>query len=212
MINKKALVCLTIILFSGCASPTANVAENYAISSDSSNGLLVGSIEYRGPLSGYRVYYRGLYNDQRGYFEAGVGMMLIPIPPKSDFSDKKGSLQVVELPPGKYEIANWAVQSGYANVGQTQPFSINFIIEPGKATYIGSFVFSATDRMGLTVTGVQVDFTESYESDSKVLRQRYPGLANTDIFMGVEPGYVKKDIGGNSSVYWDMPSVYLPIY
>lgn len=212
--SRRGLFATVLLLgmLAGCAGPTANVDSNYVITPDASTGLLVGSVEYRGPLSGYKVYYRGLDNAQQGYFEAGVGMMIIPIPPKSDFQDKKGTLQVVELPAGNYEIGNWSVKSGYATISQTQPFSIRFVIEPGKATYIGSFVFTATSTLGLTVTGVQVDFTEAFASDSAVLRERYPTLADTDIFMGVERDFVKKDVGGQGSLGWKILPLFMPIY
>lgn len=195
----------------GCATPTANVDKSYTLDSKSSNGLLVGSIKYRGLLSGYKVYFQGLDNNISGYFEAGKGIMLIPLPPKNDFRGINGKLQVTELPPGNYEISRWGVTSGYAHLSQTQSFSIKFKIEPGKAAYIGSFLFSVTKTFGLTVTGVKVDFQDKYAEDVVVLRQKYPNLKHTDIYMGLESDFLKNDIGGESSTHWDMPPVFIPV-
>jgi len=206
---KFALLLSLAWLLSACASPTASVSKSYTLNSESENGLLVGSVKYRGLLSGYKVYFRGLNNNQSGYFEAGKGMMLIPIPPSSDFENAKGKLQVTELPAGEYIISQWGVTSGYANLSQTQPFTIKFKIESGKATYIGSFIFSVTNTMGLTVTGVRADFEDKYSEDIPVLRQKYPNLKDIPVFMGLEPQLVKKDIGGSSSTRWDMPPVFI---
>ena len=211
MILKILALCVSILILSGCAIPTASVGKSYSLDSNSPNGVLVGSVKYRGHLSGYKVYFRGLNNNESGYFEAGKGVMLIPSPPKSDFRGLSGKLQVTELPPGEYEISRWGVTSGYAHLSQTQPFSIKFKIEPGKATYIGSFMFSVTKTMGLTVTGVRVDFQEKYSEDVAVLRQKYPNLEQTDIYMGLERNFHKNDVGGQSSVYFDMPPVFIPV-
>lgn len=211
MIFRALLAGLLACMLSACATPTASVSKSYSLESNSKNGVLVGSVKYRGPLSGYQVYYRGLDNNKSGYFEAGKGIMLVPIPPRSDFSNIKGKLQVAELPPGEYEISRWSVTSGYAHLSQTQPFSIRFKIEPGKATYIGSFVFSVTDTMGLTVTGVRVDFQEMYSDDIAVLNIKYPNLNKTEVFMGLESNLVKKDVGGVSAARFDMPPVFIPV-
>ena len=211
MIFRTLILSILISMLWGCATPTASVGKSYTLDSNSSNGLLVGSVKYSGLLSGYKVYFHGLDNDTSGYFEAGKGIMLIPVPPKSDFRGVNGKLQVTELPSGNYEISRWGVTSGYAHVSQTQPFSIKFKIEPGKATYIGSFIFSVTKTMGLTVTGVKVDFQEKYSEDVAVLRQKYPNLKLTDIYMGLESNLLKNDIGGESSTYWDMPPVFIPV-
>lgn len=206
----KILLIVTIIWgLVGCAA--SNVSKDFSLSSNSQFGLLVGSLKYRGTLSGYKVYYKGLSNDEKGFFEVGKGMMLIPIPPKSDFPNQKGKLQVTELPPGEYEITRWGVSSGVAEVSHAQPFRIKFKIEPGKATYIGSFVFTVTNQMGLTVTGAKVDFIDAFEEDSEVLRRLYPKLAMTDFYRGLEPGLKQESIGGDSSVYFNMPIVLNPV-
>jgi hypothetical protein len=209
----KRVVILISFGFSiaACTTPTASVKSNFTLSPDTSSGLLVGSVKYSGLLSGYRVYFRGVNNNQSGYFEAGKGVMLIPVAPKSDFKHIRGKLQVTELPPGDYEITRWGVISGYANLSQTSPFKVHFKIEAGKATYIGSFIFSVTQRMGLTVTGVNVNFEDRYKEDIAVLRKKYPKLGNTEIYMGIEPGLIKESLGGTSSTSWNMPPVFVPV-
>lgn len=206
----RVLITLFAVFLASCVSPTASVKKSYALDKTSEKGLLVGSVKYSGLLSGYKVYFRGLGNNESGYFEAGKGMMLIPVLPASDFESIKGKLQVVELPEGEYEISRWGVTSGYANLSQTQPFSIKFKIEPGKATYIGSFLFSVTNTMGLTVTGVRVNFEDRYSEDIAALNGKYPNLNETKVYMGLEPNTNKQDLGGSSSTRWDMPPVFIP--
>jgi hypothetical protein len=207
---NKILIILIILLSVGCASPTASISKSYSLDTESDKGLLIGSVKYIGLLSGYKVYFRGIDNEQSGYFEAGKGIMLIPIPPSSDFDNIKGKLQVTELPAGEYEITRWAVTSGYASLSQTQPFSVRFKVEAGKATYIGSFLFSVTDTFGLTVTGVRVDFENRYSEDIAVLNRKFPNLNETKVFMGLPKKLVKKDVGGASNTRWDMPPVFIP--
>lgn len=207
----RALIIFITTILTACISPTASVDKSFSLDPNSQNGLLVGSVKYKGLLSGYKVYFRGLNNNQTGYFEAGKGMLLIPILPPSDFSNINGKLQVTELPAGDYEISRWSVSSGYANLSKTQPFSIRFKIEPGKATYIGSFLFSVTETAGLTVTGVKVDFEDRYSEDITVLKGKYPNLSNIKIFMGLEPSASKQNIGGTNSTRWNMVPVFIPV-
>jgi len=208
--NYKIILLIgTLVILQGCTTTMPSVPSTYTLSPNSENGLVVSAVKYRGLLSGYHVYFRGKGNDKISSFEAGAGSMLIPIPPKSDFQYAKGKLTVAELPAGEYEIFGWSVQSGYANLEQTQPFSIQFRIEAGKATYIGAFVFNVTNTMGLTVTGVRVDFTDMFGEDIQVLKNLYQNLVDTEIYMGLESGLVKNDIGGQSSLYWNMPPIFV---
>jgi hypothetical protein len=192
----------------GCATP--DVPKNFSLSPDSKTGLLIGSVKYRGPVAGYRVYFKGVSGEEKGYFETGSNDIVSFLHSRYDFPDVGGKLQVTELIPGEYEINRWSVEGGATHLNQTRPFSIKFKIEPGKATYIGSFMFTATRSLVNVVTGVKVDFADAFDEDVKVLRRLYPNLAMTDVYRGVEPGLKKEDIGGASSMYVDMAAILLP--
>ncbi|MBI3546500.1 MAG: hypothetical protein HY081_07915 [Gammaproteobacteria bacterium] len=205
---KNLIVGVISCILVGCA--TKDVSSDFSLSADSKTGLLIGSLKYTGHVSGYRVYFKGLSNAEKGYFEAGSSNLSF-FSTRYDFPDLGGKLQVTELTPGDYEINAWGVQSGVAHVSQTQPFSIKFKIEAGKATYIGSFLFTETRSLGATVTGVKVDFSDAFDEDVKVLRRLYPKLVLTDVYRGVEPHLKKENIGGASSVYINIAPLLLPV-
>jgi hypothetical protein len=208
---KTKIIQFVVISWVLASCATKDVSNDFSLSPDSKTGLLIGSLKYNGFVSGYRVFFKGLNNDEKGYFEAGSSDLVSFITTRYDFPDLGGKLQVTELTPGEYEINSWGVKSGVAYVSQTQPFSIKFKIEPGKATYIGSFMFTGTKSLGNTVTGVKVDFADAFDEDVKVLRRLYPNIAMTDIYKGVEPGLKKENIGGASSVYIDLAPLLMPV-
>lgn len=208
MKTKIILVAIASLILVGCATP--DVSKDFSLSSDSKTGLLIGSVKFQGPISGYRVYFKGLNNNEKGYFEAIGTDPISFLHPRYDFPDVGGKIQVTELIPGEYEINSWSVDAGATHLSQTQPFSIKFKIEPGKATYIGSFMFTATRSLVDIVTGVKVDFSDAFDEDVQVLHRLYPNLAMTDIYRGVEPGLKKENIGGASSLYIDLAAILLP--
>ncbi len=210
MKTKIILVAIISLILVGCATP--DVPKDFSLSPDSKSGLLIGSVKFRGHYSAYKVYFKGLSNEEKGYFEAGGNDVFADyfFTRGSDFHEPEGKLQVTELTPGEYEINSWRIQSGVAHLSQTQPFSIKFKIEPGKATYIGSFIFTVTDTTMAVVTGVKVDFVDAFDEDVKVLPRLFPNLAMTDIYRGVEPGLKKENIGGASSLYVDLAALLLP--
>lgn len=77
-------------------------------------------------------------------------MTIIPYFPKGDYGEigLRGDLFVIELPEGEYEVYSWEVGSGVANVRPTQPVSVKYKVERGKAIYAGNYNFVQTDSMG----------------------------------------------------------------
>ncbi|WP_372522184.1 hypothetical protein [Sulfuricaulis sp.] len=210
MKTRIIVVAVVSLILVGCATP--DVSKDFSLSPDSKTGLLIGSVKFHGRYSAYRVYFKGLDNKDKGYFEAGGNDAFASyfFTRGSDFHDPEGKLQVTELTPGEYEINSWGVQSGVAHLSQTQPFSIKFKIKPGKATYIGSFIFTVTNSTMAVVTGTKVDFVDAFDEDVKVLPRLFPNLSMTDIYRGVEPGFKKENIGGASSLYVDLAALLLP--
>jgi hypothetical protein len=207
---KPRIILVTIIslILVGCATP--DVSKDFSLSPDSKTGLLIGSVKYRGPVAGYRVYFKGLSNNASGFFRAGSDDIVSALATRYDFPDIGGKLQVTELPPGDYEINRWSAGGGIVHINQTQTFSIKFKIEAGKATYIGSFIFTVLDKTLNVPSDIKVDFVDTFDEDIKVLRRLYPNLAMTDIYRGVEPGLKKENIGGASSLYVDLAAILLP--
>ena len=210
MITRVVWTCFFALALSACVGPVPNVSESFKLDDASEQGVMVGSVKYKGAVSGYKVYFRGLDNETTGYLEAGKGLMLLPIPPRGDFSTIKGELYATELPAGEYEAWQWDVHSGAARTASTRPFSIKFNVRPGEITYIGSFIFTVTKQLGLTVTGVSVDYEERFAEDIAILRRDYPNLVGEQIYLGLERGLVKTDLGGSGSTRWTMMPVMVP--
>ena len=207
MFKSFFLLILATILV-GCSS-TNNVAADYALDSNTKNGVLLTSIRYVGGYSGYAVSYSNNSSKERGTIQFGEGMMLIPIVPKGDYAayEKKAELFAIELPEGEYQIDGWNVYSGYATISPIAPISIKFKVEAGKATYIGQFIFTETDSLGATITNVDVDYIDNYQEDSAVLKSKYPNISETSIIRGILEDAEINGIGGNGKTAWDIPIV-----
>lgn len=200
-----SLISLSLVLV-GCAS-TKTIKGDYSLNHESGNGVLISSVSYRGSYSGYSVYYNGVENKVRGKIQFGEGMTLLPIPPKGDFShlSRNGEVFAVELPAGNYKISRWGVDSGYAHIKPANPIAIEFKVEPGKATYLGNFDFLQTDSMGLTVTGVTVNYSDQSQIDLDVVSKKYPAIEAKDIIKGIKDNANYQGIGGTDKTKWDIP-------
>lgn len=208
--NKLFSLILLLLVLTGCAS-TKTIKGSYSLNRESGNGVLISSVSYRGSYSGYSVYYHGVDNQIRGKIQFGEGVALLPIPPKGDFSHlaRRGEVFAVELPAGKYKIWRWGVHSGYAHIKPVNPISIEFQIEPGKATYLGNFDFVQTASMGLTVTGVEVNYRDQSKIDLDIVSKKYPALDAKNIIKGVEDNANHRGIGGSDQTNWDIPVIIM---
>ena len=202
---------LCLALLTACSS-IPNVKSDYRLNSNSSSGVMLASIEYVGGYSGYSVTLSDIPFTKSWNIQFGEGMALIPIPPRGDFSDydSKGELFAIELRSGEYQINSWNVFSGYATISPLSPISIKFRIEPGKATYIGNFTFTQTDSLGLTVTGVNVTYSNKFVRDKDVLTKKYPYIVDENVLLGVSPDTFIEGLGEDGETSWDMPIVVLP--
>lgn len=170
------------LLATGCAS--RNIDPAYQLDPAGTSGLLVGSITYEGPISGYRVYYRMAGSESGAFVEAGAGSVFEPgFHAKQDLETLglMGKLFAVKLPPGEYEIYGWAVVSGAAQLSPTQAFSLRYTVRPGRAAYAGNFNFRQTGSLGLTVTAVRVDFSQPLARDAALLAGKHPTLSVASI-------------------------------
>ncbi|QLC73831.1 hypothetical protein LPB260_24285 [Pseudomonas sp. LPB0260] len=208
--SRVSVLVFCVLLLCGCV--TTNVSKNYSLKENSGTGLVVGSITYDGSYSGYAVSYRRAPSEASGRFQSGQSNVVIPYFPAGEFETMgiNGNLIAAELPAGDYVIDAWSVGSGAAFVRPTRPFSILFSVIPGKATYIGNFHFTQLSRMGLTVTGAKVDFSDKRERDSDVLKKHYPNLSTVSIVSAVEPGLHVTELGGlhHTTISIDVPITY----
>lgn len=208
--KKLFSLALLSLVLTGCAS-TKTIKYDYALNQKSGNGVLISSVSYKGSYSGYSVYYHGMDNQIRGEIQFGEGVALIPIPPKGDFShlNRKGEVFAVELPAGNYKVWRWGVHSGYAHIKPANPISIEFKVESGKATYLGNFDFIQTDSLGLTVTGVQVNYSDQSQIDLDIASKKHPNIKASSIVKGIEDNAKYQGIGGSDQTNWDIPVVIM---
>ena len=208
--NSLRIAFMVLVIFlSGCVTQAPRPPQPYVFGDMSRNGLIVFSIKYNGPNSGYGVQYRGLDNEVRGSLQAGVGVSLIPVAQKGDFEFSTGKLHVLELPPGKYEFYSWSTKSGMANLSKNKPFSIEFTVEPGRSSYLGSFIFSAISQFGATVTGVKVDYANALSEDLEALRRKYNNVELNNSLVGKREGLLLGELGGKSNLSWSQIPVFL---
>jgi hypothetical protein len=190
---------------------TKTIKNDYILNAETGNGVLATSISYQGSYSGYSIFYKNMETGTRGKVQFGEGVALIPIPPKGDFShiNRKGEVFAIELPEGTYRVWNWGVSSGYASISPMNPISVEFKIIPGKITYLGNFDFVQTDSMGLTVTGVEVNYSDQSKIDLDILLRKQPRIKVEDITFGIERNADYKDLGGGGRTNWDIPIVVM---
>jgi len=207
LLIKIMIGLIGMLLATACA--TKSVKSDYVPASESGKGVVSGSITYDGHYAGYRVWYRQIPEGESGFFEWGKGKILIPYFPSGDFEDQdvKGAIFAAELPAGTYELYRWSVECGAARITPTQPFSVRFTVEPGRAVYTGNFHFVETANLGLTVTAVDVTYSDAHERDLNKLKSKYPGFGRTPVAYAVAPGTSIEKIGGSTNTMITLPIV-----
>ena len=103
------------------------------------SGLLVGSISRPNEertYSRYTLKFRKLGTDQKM-----VAHYSRLVPASSDFVDERtaGTVFVMNLPEGEYEIYNFELYAG-SRTSAREDFSVRFRVLAGKTNYIGEFL------------------------------------------------------------------------
>lgn len=205
---------LLVLALQGCALQPKNLPQDFALSEASETGVVIGSVTYAGGYSGYSVLFNANDSERLFKVQTGAGATLLPAWPKGDFGDigMKGDLFAIELPAGNYTFHSWNVSSGIAHINPTAPFGISFVVKPGQAIYVGNFNFEQTRRLGLTVTGVSVSFSDQFRRDMTLFRFKYQNVELGSINRGVEDGLFRDALGGEGSTYFDPPVIYIPVF
>jgi len=186
------------VLIVGCATP--DVDATYRLTPASTEGVVTGSVTYKGSFSGYGVHYKQIDGTAQGRF-ANHHSHYAVYAPRGDFSteDYAGVVFAVPLPAGEYEMHEWSIGSGFTTVLSTTPFSIRFKVEPGKMVYAGNFHFTQTTSRGLTVTGARLTYKEAMDRDLPLLKKKFTNLADIPIAYSIAPATQLEDLGGAES-------------
>ena len=207
-IKKIVFVVISLLFLAGCG--TTNVRNDYALSQQSQKGLVIGSLTqsksskghqgFSSAISGISLVYRNTETEETG--RIGIDSTLPGPLYSGDFSNAKGELIAVELPPGDYVFEKWhALQGSYTNVYSNIPYPIKFSVYRNRAVYIGNLnleIIFGRNIIGIgIVAGGLVTVNDSRERDIRVLLTRYPNIEPNDIVY--ELAKSKRESPGNAS-------------
>ncbi|MDH5835029.1 hypothetical protein [Luteimonas kalidii] len=177
-------------LLAGCGS----VSRNYRFDPDGQEGLVVGSVSYE---SGTGRHLLTIESSATGRKHAvGFGCSMFPCMQPADdkaFSTgqmpaQRGGGYVVALPAGTYRITGWRVDQGSIGSNSEEPVGIEFLVERGKASYLGNLHFDADWE--------NVRLRDRSERDLPLLRAEYPALQAAQLAYTIAPGTDLARIGG----------------
>lgn len=195
------IVLITTTILSGCT--TFNVDQDYTLDPNRAEGLAVVSLSQEGLDSGENPTwrYRRLDKDSDGFVLAHNTRQPL------DWDSPPGRLVYIALPPGQYEFYQcgfarvrgggqyWTIGPGGAPTNsnslyssfntptydnfKAEPFSVQFEVKPGKATYIGNLhlVWQEDRKRG------EVQVRDRAERDIDLLKRRLPENSFDEIML-----------------------------
>jgi hypothetical protein len=173
-----------VLFLQGCANSTVDIKPEKQISM-ATKGIVYGLLTQGGGDDGW-LHLRKKGGSEGIRLEAtGTGLI-----PSRDINerDRKGKLFVVELDPGIYEITSWTFSMRQGSYIPTffmpenlEP--IEFTVEAGKATYLGSFhihTVKLKTKIGfftpLPNVTATCDIEDQFKRDTALLHSKYPKL------------------------------------
>ena len=183
-----SLASFVLIFLAGCK--TTEITKDFSFSKTAPNGLVVVSITHAEPviLNGVSLHYA---HEEKGHFESLKGLrgefrsknvlgMYEDV--LSDFSNVRGDLVVVELPPGRYlrrQLQASRPQLGYNTISELWPIPESereFFVRAGEVTYLGEYKVSAyaSNPAGYNAKFSNVVHTYPKARDFAVLKAKYP--------------------------------------
>lgn len=183
-ISWKCFSLLAMLVLAGCATP--NVDQNVAPSQLANTGLVFASVstsvEYRfGPIALFNFKKGGIAKSREEHIP---GATLKP----SELQEDYGRLVVLEMPAGANSLQRWHVAHGTTHYTPRQDFpEINFMVEPGKALYLGNLHVHV--RMGRNFVNQPVigdlvpEIRDFSDRDVAMLKSRYPNIGDNEIIL-----------------------------
>jgi len=183
----KLLISLILMsMLAGCATQPSQATKEELSKLPSSHGVMVASYARSSPserFSNEAVYFRKVGSRKRK--EIGIHTMFMA-PLNFDFKNNEscGSLVVMSLPEGDYEMYDYAVIQdvfgGTITHTPRSPFSIPFKVLAGKISYFGELKINrihGTKFLGISGNdSVQFEISDQSKRDLAILRQKYPDL------------------------------------
>lgn len=204
---------LTLLLgLSGCysLSPT-QIDDELAPSADSGTAYLVGVVGIW-PKASYAAQEQMLLIRKRGSDEFASARLHNEFYARTARDVREtghgiGTLFVMPLKPGRYEIYNVRFDRGRSVSWSREDFTIGMQLEAGKAYYIGDFRAGCVSPTDSTCLFLHCDHLER---DAALVRARYPqvpGLQRLDMpNLYTATPFIREENGTSASVYKAMLS------
>ena len=175
---RIAFATLTAVFVAGCAPAPVSIDEKPRDYSGPV-GYVVGSLvkDKRGidpsPDGGSGALYFSSLDDS---WEFSVAIIAEPGPLGSDWDfieeEHRGLVFLVPVEPGTYEIDGTGGHFAFTSYATREPFSLPFVVEEGKATYIGEFTFRY--KLGSEFIGPFFSVSSNETRDYQLLTTKYP--------------------------------------
>jgi len=195
--NKPTILATLVLLLvvSGCAT-TTKYPKMFDYK-NSQNGIMYGTVTYEGEYAGYRVYYKGEGETNKGWVQTGERVSWTF--PKGFLHRYgiEGDVFAVELAPGKYTFYFWWVGMGLYLSGATSIFDIEIEVLPQTLSYFGNFNFIQTTSSRWTEPFFDVNYSDFFDRDTKYLLQKYSNFEGIAISKQIQDGYLIENLGEN---------------
>ena len=179
-----------IVMLQACAS-VSSIGTDFTFDKKKNNGLVIGSFT-QDPKTGFgqvnsHLYFSSVTDSSQKYHIQARQEHIPGLMKSSDFADAEGSLFVLELPAGEYQLNNWMISIGIAATitPKISPPPYKFKVNQHEITYIGNIHMHhilGKNVFGMTVTGGAIPgITNESHRDLSLFRQRYSKLHNLEI-------------------------------
>lgn len=155
---KLSALTLVVLLLSACVTP-GGLNSGYVASNAGQVVIGIGAAVGTRYMS-YQLYYRDTLNpDNTGDFAWVQDVPFRSKKPEYDNDSERGVVVVHSLPPGDYEIFNFAVSqtlgTGIRRHVSSADFSIPFSVVEGQTTYLGNY--QANNVRGRSLIGIPLN-------------------------------------------------------
>jgi hypothetical protein len=199
----RTLAVLAAALLTSCA----NVPSDFRFDPTKSEGLIVGSITYESSLGLYSLVVTGTEPataTARPTINVGYSMYPALGPTYDDMLKAKGGTFAVAVPAGSYKIVAWVAKQGVRVSTPSRRFEIPFVVERGKASYVGNLNFSPD---------WEVSLRDQSARDLPALAAKYNVLQAAPLAYTIAEGTDLRGLGGDYESRFDYSSVpiFVPI-
>lgn len=208
---RKIIVTACFLLVSACSRMTVfPLADGQVSNADlSTHGYIVGSISFSGayPKSNNYLIDAGRKNYRFAKYDfmfrgvdkenADIRGSVSPIPenPAQQYSEESGEFAVSEgrgyvfavpLPAGNYEFYSYSYEADLTRYTAGRDFKLGFVVQPGRATYVGAIKFDHQFGIGLLdmpfVKGANVSFSNNFQRDVELVKKKHDELSSVQVF------------------------------